>query len=48
MEKRGRIVKQVLAVKAGADQVRAADKEYQDYVLRRWAEMMKSDMKSNV
>jgi len=42
MEKRGRIVREVLSVKAGAETIRSADREYQEQVLRRWAELMKS------
>lgn len=40
MEKRGRIVREVLSIKAGAEKVRAADREYQEQVLKRWAELM--------
>jgi len=42
MEKRGRIVREVLSIKADAEKVRAADKEYQAQVLKRWGEIMKS------
>ncbi len=42
MEKRSRIVREVLSIKAEAEKVRAADKLYQEQVLKKWTEIIKS------
>lgn len=45
MEKRSRIVKEVLAIKAEAPAIRAKEKAYQEAVFRKWTLQMMGDSK---